>query len=131
MGQSSFPLTRFVAICVALAFASAGAWAQDQASAEPLETVQVKQLRDPLAVPYRSGYEWTEKMLRTGGDHVQLAFRVVSSSTKLPVPELDISIEGSRSFGKLEISPEGFFTVPLDKDAYDDNAEFITNQKKG
>jgi len=111
-----------------LAIACGCARAQDPV--EP-QAVVVERVRDPAMVPYRRGYEISRRVQAAAGDHVEMVFRVISAKTKQPVPGLEISIEGSRSFGKLGISPEGFFTIPLDEAALRDGAEFVTNQKKG
>lgn len=125
--------SRFVSIaCLALALWGVRTVARaDEPAVEDAPSIVVERVRDPAMVPYRKGYELTRRVHDVAGGSVQLLFRVRSAKTKQPVAGLQIAIEGSKSYGTLEISPEGFFSIPLDDAALGDNAEFVTNQKKG
>ncbi|NRR29268.1 hypothetical protein HSX11_03620 [Oxalobacteraceae bacterium] len=99
--------------------------------AEPVPSIQVTGVRDPAILPYKTAYDFLSKVRSASEDHVQLQIRVLSSKSKEPLPGLDISLVGEHTFEKLKISPDGFITVPMSREALVDNAEFVTNQKKG
>lgn len=126
----SNPLLPVAGTLLALLVASGVARADEPASGDATGIV-VERVRDPAMVPYRKGYELTRRVRDAAGGHVGLLFRVLSAKSKEPVPGLQIAIEGSRSHGMLDISPDGVFSLPLDEDAVQDQAEFVSNQKKG
>jgi hypothetical protein len=93
--------------------------------------VDVHAQRDPALLPYRKGVDIIKRVQSAGGDHVRLLYRLTSKLDDKPIPDLRVTIEGSRVFGVLDIDADGFFTVPALDDAYQDNADFLTNQKRG
>ena len=105
--------------------------AAPQAEPESAPGVSVENRRDPALMPYRRGYEMIRRIRDAAGQRVQLYFRLVSAKDDKPVPDLRITIEGSRVFGQVSVDKDGYFTVPLDEAAYADGADFVTNQKRG
>jgi len=103
----------------------------DETAPDASQAIKVEGVRDPALVPYQRGYEMAKHVREAAEGRVQLLFRVLSAKTKQPIPGLQITIEGSTSHGSLDISPDGFFSIPLDEEAVRDRAEFVTNQKRG
>lgn len=101
-------------------------------NSEQAQQVEVESIRDPAMMPYRKAYDFLKKIDAAGGDRVTLRFRATSSTTHQPIPGLKISLQGeSSSLHRLDIAPDGFFTVPFVQSAYDEDAAFLSNQKKG
>lgn len=113
--------------------ALAPAWCQtpEPEPEAPMQSVLVSGVRDPAIMPYKQAYELLNKIAAVSKGHVQVLIKVTSSASRLPLPDLELSLRGEKTFEKLSISPSGFITVPLSRDVYDDNAEFLTNKKKG
>lgn len=95
------------------------------------QSVEVKAVRDPAIMPYKTAYELITKVRAATKDHVQFLIRVTSIKTKAPVPDLDIYLDGASIHEKVEVSPTGFVTVPLNEAAFAEGAEFVSNKKKG
>lgn len=114
---------------------AAPAWCQtpeaEPEPAAPVQSVLVSGVRDPAIMPYKQAYELLNKIAAVSNGHVQVLIKVTSSASRQPLPDLEVSLRGEKTFEKLSISPSGFLTVPLNRDAYDDKAEFLTNKKKG
>lgn len=106
------------------------AHAQSAADEAEMQTVQVKGVKDPAILPYKTAYELISKVRSASADHVQLLIRVISAKSHAPLQNLEIAIEGAKTHEKLTISADGYVSVPLNPDAYADGAEFVTNQKK-
>ncbi|MFZ6766621.1 hypothetical protein ACO0LM_06000 [Undibacterium sp. Di26W] len=100
-------------------------------TADELQSVEVKAIRDPAILPYKTAYELISKVRAASKDKVQILIRITSAKSHAPVPNLNIYLDGKATHQQLQISPSGFITVPLDQAAYADGAEFVTNQKKG
>jgi len=117
-------------VCALLVLGFVTARAEEPASDES-QAIKVERVRDPAMVPYRKGYEMARRVQEAAGGRVRLLFRALSARSKQPIDGLQITIEGTESHGALEISPDGFFSIPLDEAAVRDDAEFVTNQKRG
>jgi hypothetical protein len=115
---------------IAAGAAQAGAGTADSAGTGS-DTVVVTGIRDPALLPYRRGYEFTTKIRAASGGHVRLKLRALSKKSREPIPDLHVHIIGSRDYGEIAISQAGYFEVPLIDAALHDNADFVTNQKKG
>ncbi|MFZ3004204.1 MAG: hypothetical protein WA071_28100 [Undibacterium umbellatum] len=98
---------------------------------DELPSVEVKAVRDPAILPYKTAYELISKVRAASKDKVEILIRVISNKTHAPIPNLDIYLDSKETRKKLDISPTGYITVPLDPVAYAEGAEFVTNQKKG
>jgi hypothetical protein len=111
----------------------APAWAQTpEAQTEaPLQSVQVTGVKDPAIMPYKKVYETLNQVTKVSNGRVKFVIKVTSTETHQPIADLDISLRGEKTFEKINISPAGFITVPLSREAYEDGAEFVTNKKKG
>jgi len=96
-----------------------------------LAGVAVAYTKDPALLPYKRGYEFATRMRQAGGDRVRLKLRILSAQTKAPIENLEIRIAGSKDHGRVAVSADGSFEIPLDQEALDDDADFVTNQKKG
>lgn len=98
---------------------------------EDIPSIQVTGIRDPLSIPYAMAYELLTEIAKTSDNRVHLNFRVTSSKTHQPIPQLEINLQGEHTQEKVAISPDGFLTIPLSQAAHDDKAELIANVKKG
>jgi len=105
--------------------------AQTVPADDEVPRVQVKGVRDPAMLPYKKAYDYVAKIRDVSGDRVRMIFRITSRETHAPIENLSISIQGSKTYETLDISPSGYFSIPTDRDAYEDDADFISNAKKG
>ncbi|MEC5163975.1 MULTISPECIES: hypothetical protein [unclassified Janthinobacterium] len=122
---------RLVLSAALFAVPLAPVWAQATEEEAPLQIVQVTGVRDPAILPYKIAYEMLSKIAGASNDRVRLLIKVVSSETGKPIPDLEIILRGDKTFEKVRMSPAGFLTIPLSQEAYDENAEFLSNKKKG
>lgn len=121
-----------LALCATLSIVSLPpAWGQTPEAEAPVQSVQITGVKDPAIMPYKTAYEIMNKVASASNGRVKLLIKVLSAKTHTPIPDLDVSLRGEKTFEKLNISPSGFLTVPLSQDFYDDSAEFLTNKKKG
>lgn len=122
-----------VAICMAALCLAAlsPAWAQTPEADVPEQNVQIVSVRDPAIMPYKAAYETLKKVADSSHGRVRFVIKVTSEKTHAPFTDLEITLQGDKTFEKLAISPEGYLTVPLSQAAYDDHADFLTNKKKG
>lgn len=127
MVQSSL---RAVVVLLAVALPFAAALAQTAPVVES-EAVVVTGTRDPAIVPYKKAFELGTLVRSSSDDRVDLQVRLTSTRDDQPIPGLTVSVVGSKSYGQAAITPAGFFSIPLDREAYDDSADFIVNQKAG
>ncbi|TFW32352.1 hypothetical protein [Massilia horti] len=121
-----------------------GAAAQD----ENMQQVQVDGIKNPEMKSYRAvwaGLDMFERQHELAPAAPQLRFRmrtnpaggtcigICESSRSLAVEEQDLSlrIAGNEASIAVPISPDGLFTVPRNRAAYNENADLILNRKKG
>lgn len=119
------------AACAWLALALAGPLAghtHADADAPAENSVRVAGIRDPGMLPYKSVYALLSKARDIGG--VEVIVRVVSSKTKAPVPDLEITLVGDTMSRPLELSADGILAIPLDPTLAADKADFMSNKKK-
>lgn len=109
---------------------SALAGAQEAAEA-PLQSVTVSGVRDPDIAPYDILHGMLSKVRKVGAGKVDVAVRVSAKDTRLPVPGLEIALQGEQTFQKVALSPDGLLDVPFDAALLADKAAFVTNKKKG
>lgn len=121
----------YIAAAWLLSVISSGIFAQTPPTDEEVQNVQIKGVRDPAILPYKKAYDVMSKIRNASSDHVKIIFRVTSRESHQPIKDLSIYIQGSKTYETLDISPTGYFTIPMDKEAFDDNADFISNAKKG
>jgi len=113
------------------ASAAASNIASAAASSEEPQSVEVKAVRDPAIMPYKTAYELISKVKAASKDKVEIIIRITAAKTHAPIPNLAIYLDSKENRKKLEISAAGDVTVPMDAVAYAEGAEFVTNQKKG
>ena len=102
-----------------------------EAAEEPLQSVTVSGVRDPAIVPYETFHGMLSKVRKVGADKVDVVVRVSAKETRLPVPGLEIALQGEQTFQKLALSPDGLLDIPVDPALLADKASFVTNKKKG
>ncbi len=125
-----FALARWCLLTIAgLSASQAGAQTSEPEAAA--QVVRVTALRDPAILPYKKAYEFMSQVAGVSHNRVHLAIRVFSAKDRLPIPDLDITLRGEHTFTKIAIGPTGLLSVPLDEAIYADNADFVTNKKKG
>ncbi len=117
-----------------LSVLSALASNHQEQQADPATTseaqVEIKAIRDPAIMPYKRAYEMLTRINALALNDVRLSIRAVSEKTKMAIPDLQIRLEGNSKSHAVPVSEFGEVTVPLDQQAYEEGAEFITNQKK-
>lgn len=128
--QSSASAASATAASASAASNTASNIASAAATEEP-QSVEVKAIRDPAIMPYKTAYELISKVRAASKDKVEIIIRITAAKTHAPIPNLAIYLDTKDSRKKLEISAAGDVTVPLDAVAYAEGAEFVTNQKKG
>jgi hypothetical protein len=114
-----------------LALASCASAQEAAPEPGPIQAVRVSGVRDPAIMPYQDAYRLMREIRDGTRDRVEMQIRVTGAKSHQPVPGLEIALRGQSVDEKLAISPEGFVTVPLSQQAFDEHAEFVTNQKKG
>lgn len=110
---------------------TASAHAPDMASDTPIQTVEVRGVRDPALMPYEKAYDFLTRLRKIGDGRVDMAIRVLSARTLQPVPGLEIFLKGEKTHRPLALSPEGFLTMVLDPAYLQDKAAILTNKPKG
>jgi hypothetical protein len=127
----SIPCVNYVVVACLLATIFPCVYAQTAPADDDVQSVQIKGVRDPAMLPYKKAYDYVAKIRDASGDRVRMVFRITSRESHAPIENLSISIQGSKTYETLDISPSGYFSIPTDSDAYEDNADFISNAKKG
>ena len=108
-------------------------WAQEAQpqQAVPLQGVQVVGVRDPAMMPYKTAHELLTRIASASDGRVRVLVRAVSAESRQPFSDLHISLQGENFFENVAVSPNGLITVPVSQAAYEGNADFLTNKKKG
>ena len=116
---------------LACSVALVAAQADDPANAgDNPSTIEVKGLRSPAMLPYKKGYEFAEMVDRVGKGHIEALYRLTSTETKKPIPGLKLTLLGANTDEAIPVDANGLFSMPRSKAAYDDNADFVVNQRK-
>lgn len=115
----------------ALALSNAYAQTAETPAEGEIQTVQVTGVRDPEMMPYKDAYETLTRLNAVGQGRIEFVIRVMSKKTKQPVTGLELALRGENTFERVPVLPGGVVDVPLSEKAYADNAEFVSNQKKG
>ncbi|MEX5746838.1 hypothetical protein [Massilia sp. X63] len=121
-----------LSIIAALLAMAAPSFAQEGAAAAA-ETVQVSSIKDPALRPYRRmlrGLDaWEEK--RGLAPNASLRFELWTAEGKPAAPEgLQLRIAGNQVDIALPIDPDGSFVLPRSQEAWDDEADLVSNRKK-
>lgn len=121
-----------LSIIAALLAMAAPSFAQEGAAAAA-ETVQVSSIKDPALRPYRRmlrGLDaWEEK--RALAPNASLRFELWTAEGKPAAPEgLQLRIAGNQVNIALPIDPDGSFVLPRSQEAWDDEADLVSNRKK-
>jgi hypothetical protein len=115
-----------------LLFATASAPAQQAAAEETvMPGVEVRHVKDPGLMPYRKAYDIISRVNAAAQGKVELRLKVLSTAKHEPLPDLEVRLSGTRDFGAIGIQPDGTLDFPMDEDAAKDDADLISNQKKG
>jgi hypothetical protein len=113
-------------------FFSVSAIAQTAEEApQQVEKIEVNAMRDPGMMPYKEAYAYLQKLNATPHDKIAVRMRIVSNDNKIPLQDIKIRLQGDKTLRPIPIGEEGLIDIPLEKALIDDNADFISNQKKG
>lgn len=124
-----------LSIIAALLAMAAPSFAQDGAPSaqEPAETVKVSSIKDPALQPYRRmvrGLDaWAEK--RALAPDASLRFELLTLDGKMAVSDgLQLRLAGNRLDLPLPVDADATFVLPRSQEAYDDEADLVSNRKK-
>lgn len=126
-----------LSIIVALLAMAAPAFAQDNTPPEApaaAEKVEVSSIKDPELLPYRRmvrGLDaWEEK--RALAPKAELRFELWTKDGKPAQPEgLQLRLAGDAVSIALPLDQDGSFVLPRSQEAFDDQADLVSNRKKG
>ncbi len=98
----------------------------------PVIQVEVSSVRSPGTLPYKLAYRLLQAVARTGSPpRVTAQIRVVDSANQLPTRPLKLRLLGPNTDQLIAISAQGEISLPLDEAAFNDDAEIVSNRKKG
>jgi Protein of unknown function (DUF2987) len=112
------------------AFFSVSVSAQSEEVQQRVEKVEVSRLRSPDMMPYKDAYDYLQKLNEKPHDKIAVRMRIVPNDKKTTLSDIKITLQGDKTSRSIPIAEDGLIEVPLEKALLDDNAEFITNQKK-
>lgn len=117
----------FSFICLSIA-----ARAQETpAEASPMQTVEIKQIKDPDMMPYSKVYEYM-KEFETVKPHDKIYLRfVVAPKGDAKISDLKLTVEEGVNNLPVEIEPDGTVHFPKSEVAYAAKSSIYTNQKAG
>lgn len=121
---------QIVTLFIATAIFSISAIAQTQEVPEKIEKIEVKGMRSPDMMPYKDAYEYLQKLNEKPHDKIAVRMRIVPQNKKLALSDIKITLQGDKTNRSIPIAADGLIEVPFEKALLDDNAEFMTNQKK-
>lgn len=128
-------LVLFLAIVVAQPLVRAQETAPAAAPTGPnepaMQVIQVTGVRDPAMLPYQTAFDMLTRIDKVSNGKVNMLVRVTSAQNGRPVPDLEVTLQGSTNTEKLALSPNGLLAIPLSQGRLDDKAVFLTNKKKG
>lgn len=124
-----------LSIIAALLAMAAPAFAHGEAppALEPAETVKVSSIKDPALQPYRRmlrGLDaWDEK--RALAPNASLRFELLTLDGKpADADGLQLRLAGNKVEIPLQVDADATFMLPRSQEAYDDEADLISNRKK-
>lgn len=127
-------MKRLSIIATLLAMA-APSFAQDSAAPAQVtaETVKVSSIRDPALQPYRRmvrGLDaWEEK--RALAPNASLRFELLTLDGKMVAADgVQLRLAGNKVDIPLPLDADATFVLPRSQEAYDDEADLISNRKK-
>jgi hypothetical protein len=131
-GWYYLPMTTHHPLLLTSLLASALAVPSDSLARETklVDSVQITGLRTGLAA-YRPVYDRLTIIRDAGNGRVEAVARVVSAKTRAPVTDVEVTLVGNRTQQALDIAADGVLAVPLNPAAYADNADLMSNKKKG
>lgn len=120
-------------LLAALLALAAPSFAQEAEPAAAAEKVEVSSIKDPELLPYRRmvrGLDaWQEK--RALAPQAELRFELWTKEGKPASPEgLQLRIAGDKVDIPLPLDHEATFVLPRSQEAYDDDADLLSNRKK-
>ncbi|MEY4730031.1 MAG: hypothetical protein RL020_1189 [Pseudomonadota bacterium] len=121
---------QILTIIIADIFLSVPSFAQTQVAPQQIEKIEVKGLRDPGMMPYKEAYAYLQKINANPHDKIAVRMRVVPVDKNLSLRDIKITLQGDKTSRVIPIADDGLIEVPLEKALIEDNAEFISNQKK-
>lgn len=92
------------------------------------QVVEVHSLKNPALMPYRKAYDMIAGVDDVAAHRVRLLIRVTSSESEAPMPDLGIRLVGEHTHAQVPVSSAGVVDLPLDRAAYDDAADIVTNK---
>ncbi|MCX9155397.1 hypothetical protein OPU71_04595 [Niveibacterium sp. 24ML] len=95
------------------------------------QTVVVKGVRDPAMMPYRDAYEFANRIERVPHDKVRVKLQLRPRDKATRQADLRLRLAGENVEIAVPLSEDGEFAVPRSPEALADQAEFVTNQKRG
>jgi Protein of unknown function (DUF2987) len=117
-------------ICSSVCF-SVSTFAQTtEAVPQQIEKIEISGLRSPDMMPYKDAYEYLQKLNQKPHDKIAVRMRIVPQNKNLSLHDIKITLRGDKTNRAIPIADDGLIEVPLEKALVDDNAEFVTNQKK-
>ena len=124
-----------LSIIAALLAMAAPAFAGDDAAPiqETAETVRVSSIKDPALQPYRRmvrGLDAFEEK-RALAPNASLRFELLTQDGRLAAPEgLQLRLAGNKIDIPLPVDADATFVLPRSQEAYDDEADLVSNRKK-
>lgn len=109
---------------------SVAAIAQTEEAPQQMDKIEVKGMRSPDMMPYKDAYEYLRKLNEKPHDKIAVRMRIVPQDKKVALSDIKITLQGDKTDRSIPIAADGLIEVPFEKVLLDDNAEFITNQKK-
>ncbi len=122
---------QYVAILLFSCALASPAFSQQEMDAEKVEKIEVTGMKDPSTLPYKFAYDYLEKYYSQPHDRIALNIRVMVDDAKKKSADLKIRLVGKTVDVPIPITPDGRVEIPFSKAILDDDAEFITNRKKG
>ena len=93
--------------------------------------VSVNSPRHPGVMPYRKAYELLDGLKTATKGPLDIVVRVTPKDNLVAQNEIKVWLVGPNIDQPIPISADGIIQIPLDREAYNDNAELVSNQKKG
>jgi Protein of unknown function (DUF2987) len=121
---------QIVAVFIASTIISLTALAQTEVTPQLLEIIEVKGMRSPDMMPYKDAYDYLQKLNEKPHDKIAVRMRIVPQDKKIALSDIKITLQGDKTTRAIPIAADGLIEVPFEKALLDDNAEFMTNQKK-
>lgn len=95
------------------------------------DTVVVRGVRDPAMMPYRDAYEFANRIERVPHDKVRVKLQLKPRDKTIRQSDLRLRLAGENVEIAVPLGEDGEFAIPRSPEALADQAEFVTNQKRG